>query len=145
MPGKLLSKFVLLSLRDRLSWHVYIKIQYGCIFYPSEHNRTLCNLLMNLKALKGPYSGPRSWSQTSWPWSFQQYFSPGFLMTTLQSFAQQVPTWSNWRIPQTKKQYLRGPKHSTKIMVQNNASQFYQTTIRPNVSQSDTHAVNHLK
>ena len=60
-----------------------------------KHNRALCNSLKNLKTIKGPYSGPQSWSQTYWPWSFQQYISPGFLMTTPQSFAQQVPTWSN--------------------------------------------------
>ena len=34
---------------------------------------------------------------------------------------------------------------SSKIMAQNDASQFYQTTIHPNVSQSDTHTINHLK
>ena len=85
-----------------------IKVQYGCIFYPPKHIGALCNSLKNLKTLKGPYSGPRSWSQTQWPWSFQQHISPGFFMTTLQSLAQQFPTWNNRRIPQTKTQYLQG-------------------------------------
>ena len=31
--ARLLSKFVLLSLRGWLSWHVCIKVQYGCIFH----------------------------------------------------------------------------------------------------------------
>ena len=65
----------------------------------SQHNRPSIIPWRNFKTLKGPYSGPSSWSQTPWPWSFQQYISPGFLMTTLQFFAQQVPTWSNRRIP----------------------------------------------
>ena len=73
------------------------------------------NSLKNLKTIKGPYSGPRSWALTQWPWSFQQYISPGFFMTPSQSFAEHVPTWSYWRIPQTKKQYLQGPKYSSWI------------------------------
>ena len=41
---------------------------------------------------------PKSWSQTLYPWSFQQHFLPGFFMTTHQSSTLQVPTWNNWGI-----------------------------------------------
>ena len=33
-------------------------------FILQKHNRALCNSLKNLKTIKRPYSGPRSWSQT---------------------------------------------------------------------------------
>ena len=55
-------------------------------------------------------------------------------MTTLQSFAQKVATWSNWRIPQLKNNIFKAqniPHKSTKIMASNNASQFYKITIHP--------------
>ena len=131
-PGKLLSKFIsYYSLCGWLSWYACIKVQYGCIFHPPKHNRAHCNSLKNLKTIKGPYSGPISWSQTLWPYSFQQYILPGFLMTTPQSFAQQVPTWSNRRIPPTKRQYLQGPKHSSWIY-KNHGPKQYITILKIN-------------
>ena len=46
-----------------LSWHACITVQYWCIFHPPKHNKTLCNSLKNLKTIKGPCFGPRSWSR----------------------------------------------------------------------------------
>ena len=68
-----------------------------------SHKKTLSILplqfLEELKKITGPTSWfTKSWSQTSWSWSFQQHILPGFLMTIHQSSILQDPTKSNWEI-----------------------------------------------
>ena len=84
----------ILSGRSWLSYMHTSKLQHNYISH-----RVFLGNSFGSKIMKYSMSWfPKSWSQTSWLWLFQQHILPGFIMTIDHSSTLQDTTRSNWVI-----------------------------------------------